>query len=205
VQCLARSPCYRFSFILQTYFTYFEQLTIHSSRTPRKTAPVTLPPHKFYMHHVIIGCKKLENTIWGWNSTYKWMQYVSPKPQGYTTLQTTIHKKYGIVVLSNGLYKVHTKCYEILSQYSEVEREDRRQRCCLLRLYFLLTSKHTQTWYFCPFCEFIRWVSLVKKPEGLHDLHVDGRIILKRIFENAEFWLWSGFVWHKIGSSGGFM
>jgi hypothetical protein len=46
-----------------------------------------------------------------------------------------------------------------------------------------------------------------RKPEGkdnLEDLDVDGRIILKCILGIYCGKLWTGFIWFRIGTSGGF-
>jgi len=47
---------------------------------------------------------------------------------------------------------------------------------------------------------------LVRKPEGkrpFEDLGVDGRVILKLILGKQGGKLWTGFIWHRIGTSGG--
>jgi hypothetical protein len=50
------------------------------------------------------------------------------------------------------------------------------------------------------------YMILVEKPEGkrpLEDLHVGGRIILEWILERWDEVVWAGFIWLRIGTSGG--
>jgi hypothetical protein len=49
---------------------------------------------------------------------------------------------------------------------------------------------------------------LVEKPEERdhwEDLDVGGRIILRRILERSDGVVWTGFIWLKIGTSGGLL
>jgi hypothetical protein len=48
---------------------------------------------------------------------------------------------------------------------------------------------------------------LIGKREGtiLLSLHVDGRIILKRILRKQDVSMWTGFIWLRAGSSDEFL
>jgi hypothetical protein len=45
----------------------------------------------------------------------------------------------------------------------------------------------------------------LKRRDVLRDLGVDMRIIFKRILKKSGFWIWTGFIWTRTGSSGGLL
>jgi hypothetical protein len=42
----------------------------------------------------------------------------------------------------------------------------------------------------------------VKERDHLDDLGVDGSGVLKYIFKKWDGWVWTGFIWLRIGTSG---
>jgi hypothetical protein len=48
------------------------------------------------------------------------------------------------------------------------------------------------------------WCGNLKERDGLEDLGIDGTIILKCILKKWNWKAWTGFVWLRIGTGGGF-
>jgi hypothetical protein len=49
------------------------------------------------------------------------------------------------------------------------------------------------------------WWESQKERDDCEDRDVGGRVILKRILENLEGVIWTGLIWLRIGTSGGFL
>jgi hypothetical protein len=47
------------------------------------------------------------------------------------------------------------------------------------------------------------WLVTPNERENLEDLSVDGRILL--IFSVKTEWLWTGFIWFRVGTSSGLL
>jgi hypothetical protein len=49
------------------------------------------------------------------------------------------------------------------------------------------------------------WLENLKGRDHLEDLSIDGRIILERILGKYDGNIWTGFIWLRIGTSGGLL
>ena len=47
------------------------------------------------------------------------------------------------------------------------------------------------------------WFGNLRDRDHLEDLHVGGRIILRRIFKKVDGGVWTGLIWLRIGTGGG--
>jgi len=43
------------------------------------------------------------------------------------------------------------------------------------------------------------------KPNQLEDLGVDGRIVLRWVYRKLDFGEWTGLIWLRIGTCGGYL